>query len=245
MEHKGVAAVDRALAIIGAFEQRPEALTLAEIARTTGLYKSTVLRLLVSLKAQGFIDQTEDGRYRLGPAFLRLGSLYQRTMRLDEKILPELESLVAQGSESASFFIRHDAEMRICIFRRDSNHSTVDRIRTGTLKPIDRGAAGKVFRAEAGEPGDEFDRIRRAGHAVSFGETDRGCAAVAAPVTDSAGRVVGALSLSGPNTRFDEDGIARQLALLLPAAARLSHKFGGAAGTIHATSCHLPGRLGE
>ena len=49
MTSQGVAAVNRALSILQAFEGETEALTLALLARRTGLYKSTLLRLIASL----------------------------------------------------------------------------------------------------------------------------------------------------------------------------------------------------
>ena len=107
---KGVAAVDRALAILAVFDGEVEPLTVSEIARRAGLYKSTALRLIASLKAFGYIIQSQDGRYHLGPSLLRLGSAYQRANKLEERILPVLYELVNKGSESPSFFIRHDAD---------------------------------------------------------------------------------------------------------------------------------------
>ena len=72
----GVAAVDRALSILDALTE--DQVTLAELSKRTGLYKSTVLRLLKSLEKFGYVLRTADGTYRLGSKVLSLGSLYQR-----------------------------------------------------------------------------------------------------------------------------------------------------------------------
>ena len=149
MVSQGVAAVDRALTILRAFEGEgdPEPLTLAALARRTGLYKSTMLRLMVSLQAFGYIVQLPDGRYHLGPTPFRLGSVYQRGNRLYDHVMPVLRALVAQGTESPSFHIRHDATLRLCVLRIDSQHSTLDRVCAGALLPLDRGAAGTIILA--------------------------------------------------------------------------------------------------
>ena len=42
-----------------------------------------------------------------------------------------------KGTESASFHAYHDAQSRVCLLRVDSHHSTLDRIRTGDLLPLD------------------------------------------------------------------------------------------------------------
>ena len=225
---KGVAAVDRALAILAVFDGEVEPLTVSEIARRAGLYKSTALRLIASLKAFGYIIQSQDGRYHLGPSLLRLGSAYQRANKLEERILPVLYELVNKGSESPSFFIRHDADKRLCLFRIDSKHSTLDRVKTGQMLPLDKGAGGRVFKAFDGTGhGEIYDAIRANGYAVSFGETDPDCAAVAAPVFDFDGDILGVLSISGPLNRYSRDVVARQIELLMPAAEHLSRLFGG------------------
>src|SRR5690606_28295211 len=73
---EGVAAVDRALAILSAFTPADRTITLAELARRTGLYKSTILRLSNSLMSAGFMEKLESGHYRLGAAVFRLGTVY-------------------------------------------------------------------------------------------------------------------------------------------------------------------------
>ncbi|NEU36602.1 helix-turn-helix domain-containing protein, partial [bacterium LRH843] len=61
MSDKGVAAVERALAILDCFESDQESLPLKTIAQKTGLYKSTILRLCVSLESYGYLRRREDG----------------------------------------------------------------------------------------------------------------------------------------------------------------------------------------
>src|SRR5215469_5119465 len=70
-EPGGVAAVDRALAILGAFRLEDGALTLAELAARTGIYKSTILRLAQSLIRARLLLRLDDGQYRIGPEALR------------------------------------------------------------------------------------------------------------------------------------------------------------------------------
>lgn len=224
----GVAAVARALSLLNAFEGATGPLTISELARRTGLYKSTALRLIQSLRAEDFVAQLPDGSYQLGPSFLRLARSVHMPDSLEERILPMLKQLVESGSESPSFHVRAGADKRVCILRMDSLHSTLDRVKTGMALPLDRGAAGHVFRAWDGSGrGESFARIRAEGYAVSFGETDPDCAAVAAPVFGIGNEVLGVLSLSGPRFRFDDATVRAQVALLLPAAAALTRAMGG------------------
>ena len=82
MSDKGVAAVERALAILDCFESDHESLPLKTIAQKTGLYKSTILRLCVSLESYGYLRRREDGDFQLGPTLWRLGALYRNRFDL-------------------------------------------------------------------------------------------------------------------------------------------------------------------
>jgi DNA-binding IclR family transcriptional regulator len=227
MRSPGVAAVDRALTILGAFEEKPEPMSLAELSRHTGMYKSTLLRLMTSLQEFGYLVQLPDGRYHLGPTPFRLGAIYQRANNLHDHVMPVLRQLVAAGTESPSFHVRHDGKRRLCVFRIDSQHSTLDRVEAGMLLPLDRGAAGRVILAFDGENGEVYDHIRKGAIAVSFGERDPDCAGIACPVLGPNGKLVGALSLSGPKPRFTKDSIKAMSLLLSQAAARLTRSLGG------------------
>jgi len=222
----GVAAVDRAFAIVLALEAAATPVTLADLARTTGLYKSTLLRLLVSLERHSIVVRRDNHRYCLGPLAFRLGRAYENTYHLRAHILPILENLVETGTESPSFHVRHGAWTRVCMFRIDSRHSTLDRVRAGDLLPIDRGAAGKVLLAfespEAVRSKNPPDPI-----ATSFGERDAACAAVACPVFGPEQVLYGAISLSGPRERFKPAEVRRMSKLLLSAGASATQSLGG------------------
>ncbi|WP_133774664.1 IclR family transcriptional regulator [Enterovirga rhinocerotis] len=222
----GVAAVDRALSVLGALAGKEEPSTLAELARATGLYKSTILRLAASLEEAGYLARLPDGRYGLGGSAFRLGLSYERQNPLRQHVLPVLQDLVERGTESASFHIRHGAGTRLCLFRVNSHHSTLDRVEAGAILPLDRGAAGRVLASP--DPS-----APRGGHApgtpfvaLSRGERDTSCAGMATAVFGPGG-LVGALSLSGPGDRFTEEAVARMAGALTEAAARLTRELGG------------------
>lgn len=216
----GVAAVDRAMSIVLALEAAPKPLTLSQIADSTGLYKSAILRLMVSLVRIGLVVRRRDQAYAIGPLASRLGKAYERSSPIEEHLLPLMQALVQQGVESPSFHIKHDSQRRLCVLRLDSNHSTLDRIRAGDLLPMHVGAAGKVLR-EAEQPGAP------AVIHESYGERDASCAAVAGPVYGPSGELMGALSLSGPLERFTPSAVAHMKALLLKSCKEATERLGG------------------
>ncbi len=216
-----VAVLERALSILAAFEQRPGPLSLALLAELTGLHKSTILRLLVSLEDHGYVRRLSDGQYTVGPTLFRLGSIFEKSQTARDLIVGTLEALVAQGTESASFHVR-DGQQRLCLYRVNSNHPTLDTVAAGKHLPLDRGAAGRVLRAGAGEAGAQMDQVRQTGLALSKGERDSACWALAAPVFGRDRVLLGAISLSGPKERFTKESIARMSELLLDAARKCS-----------------------
>lgn len=217
---QGVDAVERALAILTAFSGDRDALSLAEVAERTGLYKSTILRLIVSLERFGFLVKDGEGAYRLGQELWRLGSLYARAFDPARIIRPVLQRLVDTTAETASFYIRAGDE-RVCLYRLNSPRSTRHHLEEGVRLPLDRGAAGRVLLAFGGRKGPIYDKIREGNEYVSLGERDREIAAAAVPVFDGGGALRGTLAVSGPLSRFD--GKAQSLALkaLHQAAATL------------------------
>lgn len=220
----GVAAVDRAAAILRAIAQQPTSISLADLARATGYYKSTLLRLLTSLERAALVVRRSNGSYALGPYANELGRAYEATYHIESVLKPLLTTLVDQGTESASFHVQHDSENRICVLRIDSHHSTLDRIATGDLLPLDRGAAGKLISAFR-DP--QYPPTKDNVSAVSIGERDPDCAAVAAAVFGQGNDFAGAISLSGPKKRFTKETIASQSKMLIEAAQRATKMLGG------------------
>lgn len=220
----GVAAVDRALAIVDVIARRSDPITLADLSRATGFYKSTLLRLIASLEKASLVIRRSDGRYALGRYAHELGRSYESAYRLTEVMLPVLQSLVNRGSESGSFHVYHDAKSRVCLLRVDSHHSTLDRIRVGDLLPLDRGAAGKLIKTYSGTglaPSKEHLII------ISMGERDPNCAAVASPVFGLENEFCGAISLSGPKERFTPEAVEKMSKMVQKGAAAATEALGG------------------
>ena len=229
----GVAAVDRALAILAAFGPADQGLTLAELAYRTGLYKSTILRLAESLLRHGYLQRLEDGRYQIGPMSLILASLYQRSLRLGDILLPLMRELGEQTGEGVSFYTRH-GDVRVCLHRVDSKHAVRDHVREGDVLPLDRGSGGRILSAFLGAEGGPYDHIRKQYWYASLGERDPETAGISVPVFGGGQRLLGALTLAGPRSRVDEAFIANARAPLLRIAARATSALGGDAKPIEA-----------
>ena len=200
-DSSGVAVLDRAFALLAAFEPADEQLTLTELSKRTGLYKSTVLRILGALEHGGFIRKLRDGTYSIGPQPLRLATIYQRSFRVGHVVEPLLKQLSAASGETASFYVRHGV-MRIALFRSEPYRAVRASVSTGTEYPIGQGASGKVLLAFSQPPLVGYEVVRERLWAVSYGERDPDTASVSVPVFGVTGELQGALAISGPRQRL-------------------------------------------
>ena len=89
----------------------------------------------------------------------------------------------------------------------------------GRRVPFELAANGKCFLAFGGGAADDVDLIRTRGYATSVDELEVGLSALAAPVLDTDGAAIAALSISGPTIRLTAERID-ELAPLLEAARR-------------------------
>jgi DNA-binding IclR family transcriptional regulator len=226
MNNEGVAAVDRALSILDVFTENDVSLTLTEISKRTGFYKSTTMRLAESLEKFGYLRRDEEGYYKLGAKPLFLGTLYQRQFKTSDYVPHALREIVAELHEGASFFIRDDNH-RVCLHRVDPARAVRDAISEGDRLPINVGASGHVILAFNGLSGDRYDQIRKKLYAASFGERDPETAAVSCPVFGLNQKLAGALAVSGPRYRIEEMGVEKILPVLFKHARELTQAFGG------------------
>jgi len=194
---KGVSAVDRALSVLTAFQRGDGELSLADLTKRTGLVKTTIMRMALSLESFGLIRRVDDGGYRLDAEVMRLAACYQHAFGLADHVTPVLEQLARSTGETASFYTRR-GEQRLCLFRVESANQIRMHVQPGDLRPMDKSAIAQVLR--------HFERGRAAAPIetpiFTSGVTDPHAAALATPVFGPSGALLGALALSGPVTRL-------------------------------------------
>ena len=234
----GVAALDRAIAILNAFTPQDRTLSLAEIAARTGLYKSTILRLVGSLIRGHLLERLPDGLYRIGSGAFRLGAIYQRSVAAADILLPVMRDLAEESGESVAFYAPA-GDLRTCLYRIESKHPIRYHVREGDVLPLHLGSGGRVLAAFSGEPGEPYESIRRSYHYVSLGDRDPDTAGLSAPVFGPSATLVGAITLAGPRTRVDGAFIGQMKRPLLVAAARATRAFGGEASGLERIASQL------
>lgn len=224
MPQRRVEAVEKALSILEAFSKERPALTLTELARETGLYKSNVSRLAASLERYGYLKRDADRRFRLGPALWRLGALYRRSFELGEFVRPVLRQLVRETGETASFYVP-DQDERLCLYRENSPEPVRHHLEEGARLTMGSGAAGHVLAAFHLGDVAARSRLDGRGSCISEGERNPHIASAAAPVLDRAGQLIGALAVSGPIDRLAGAALDRGRATVVQAAHTLGHRL--------------------
>lgn len=238
----GVRSIDRAMAILGTFDEHSPRRSLSEIAEALGLNTSTTHRLLQALKAHGLVSQPDGGKaYALGPALLHLARLATGALDIREIAQPLMRRLRDEVDETVGLHVLRPDLTRSVIDQAESRHP-LRRTYTelGEPIPLHQGAPGKVLlaflpederEAVLGRPleaanehtivdvdalGAEAADIRRRGFALSFGERVLGIHTVAVPIRKHDGSVTAALSVTGPAQRMPRK---RLLEIVAPAEA--------------------------
>ncbi len=214
--------MDRALGVMSAFQSGDKSLSLAQLAERTGLYKSTLLRLLASLGHAAWVHRLDDGRYALGPEIARLHGIYATSFSLDHVVMPVLRDLVAQTGESAAYHVRQNVRLngntawqRLCLYRVDSPNLLRDHVKAGDILPADRGAGARILIAfgetsaatSASVPPKDrklMATIRAQGYCALVGDRTAELAGISAPVFQADGTLAAALTLTMPAHRYRE-----------------------------------------
>lgn len=237
LERAHVHAVHRAMTLLMAFHGDEQFLSLAELARRTGMHKPTALRLARTLALSRFLVQREDGAWRLGPSAGWIGSRYQAQFDVKSAIEPILRQLSIFTGESASFYV-YEGNLRSCLMRCDGPNARPDHPRSGELLPLELGAPGRVILAALGHPGDPYERIRRRGYHYARAERSTGAASVAAAVRGAQGMVLGAVSTSGPVERLTTMQLRKHAPHTVEAARQLGAALGGMPATALRATWH-------
>ena len=206
----GVGVLDKAVCVLNALESGPA--SLAQLVTATGLARPTAHRIAVALERHRLLGRDARGRFTLGPRIAELATAAgeDRLLAVAQPVLHQLRELTG---ESAQLY-RRQADVRICVAAAERATGLRDTVPVGAALPMTAGSAAQVLlawdepeRAAAGLAGAKFSaatlaQVRRRGWAASVAEREAGVASVSAPVLGAGGRVVAAVSVSGPIERL-------------------------------------------
>lgn len=206
----GVGVIDKAAVILDVLEAGPS--SLAQLVSATGISRPTVHRLATALVHHRLLSKDMQGRFVLGTRLVELSSAAGED-RLIAAAGPTLVQLRDTTGESSQIF-RRQGEWRVCVASSERPIGLRDTIPVGTQLSMKGGSAAQVLiawedhdRLLEGLLGARFTAtmlagVRRRGWSQSIGERESGIASVSAPVRGPSGRVIAAVSISGPIERL-------------------------------------------
>ena len=225
----------------------------AATARELGINRTTLIRLLHTLQAEGMIETQDDGAsWQLGPGMIALAAEALKSRDVVRLAQPVMARLVADLGLSSHLGVLDGREI-IYLLRETPNSHLVSNVREGSRLPAHATTVGRVLLGWQPE-GDlprryagvslsihtdktapdlaalaaQIAADRARGCAWSSGNFERGIGSCAAPVFDHRGRAVAALNVTGPEAQFapGTDLAARIEAAVKAAAATVSRGLG-------------------
>jgi IclR family pca regulon transcriptional regulator len=220
-----MASLARGLAVIRAFHDQPQRMTIAELSRRTGIPRAAVRRCLYTLTQLGYVAAAERS-FVLTAKMLSLGHAYLSSTPLVVAAQPLLDRVTAELRESSSLSIL-DADAVLYIARSATQRIMSVALQVGSRLPAYCTSMGQVLLAHL--PASALDAyllrnplvahtphtitsrpklqklltaVRQNGFAVVDQQLEIGLRSVAVPVRDSSGSVVAAINASAQSSRI-------------------------------------------
>jgi len=226
-ETSGVRVLHKTLDILEEIKTADSGYRLADLARKVELPKATVYRILTTLEGRGYLDRAADGSYRMAKKLFELQRSEPLEQLLHRAAGPVMERLVASSKETVNLGILDAGEV-VVINTVESPQAVRMSSKIGNRRLPHSTALGKVLLA--GMPDkeilrlirmkglprlteqtlttktalmQEIARVRQQGWALDNQENELEGRCIGAPILDPDGKVVAALSISGPVFRMD------------------------------------------
>ena len=264
---QSVKSLFKMLEVLEAFSSTEPELSVVEIARRTGLPRTTVHRIVDSLRSVGFLEQNASrDRYRLGLKLFELGGSALMNLPLYREAPPFVDTLAKLSGEDVHLCIFDGAQM-VFVNRRSQiaprPHNTVITMEASPCHSTGVGKAALAFQSDvvidrvigAGLPRftpntivdpkrlkAELAAIRTRGYSIDDCEHEPELRCVGAPIRNSAGRVFAAISASGPTKRVTSDRVPELARIVMTHAELLSIRLGYEPGSHSRVSDSLPER---
>lgn len=243
--------VIKTLRILQTFsEDRPE-LGVMEISRILRLHKSSVSRIVSSLASEGFLEKSHStSKYRLGLKLIGLAHLVLKGCDLRDHARPLMDELAKRSGEIVHLSVLDKNDI-VYLEKQGEGQGLTVGSRIGGRNPAHASAMGKVLLAgkskeellktlSAGSlvkctPNTithlanllkELEKVRKKGYATDDEESFLGIRCVAAPVCDSEGRVVAAVSVTAPKERMGRERMKEMVKEIVALARAISTRIG-------------------
>jgi len=245
-----VPALARGLRILELLAETKQPLRVADIAARLDIPRSATYELINTLRLHRFLDQDSDRRMMLGAKLAMLGASFESGVDLPRLAAEAARTLRDRSDETVQVAVLDDRYV-LYIAKADSSRQLRLVSNLGRRLPAHVTGLGKALLAAL--PPEEFDRrmagveletytdtsiadldtlrteladVRRTGFAIDNAESTPEVRCVAAPIQDTSGEIVAAISISVPSIRMTDDRLGECTILVKDAAAALSRRLG-------------------
>ncbi len=245
----GVQSVDRAVTVLEILARHGD-VGVTEVAEELGVHKSTAFRLLGVLENRGLVAQEQErGKYYLGAGVLRLAGAAAVRLDISQEGAALCRMLADELGETVNIAVLdHNAAVNIMQARGPASVTAQNWL--GRRTPLHATSSGKALLAYQPAPvqdmvlarklprltertitsapalREQLAEVVRQGFAVAAEELELGLHAVAAPVRAHDGAVIGAISVSIPVYRLDDERLPEVAERTVEAARELSRRMG-------------------
>ena len=228
--------IDRALVILQLFLREKSALSVTQISKELNIHKSTVCRTLETMEGRGFVHQDEEtGKYWLGLQIYSLGMLFREKEPFQKLAYPYAKTLAEKFNEGVHITTLDTNPgpypQHVVLEKIQSQQVLNSAPPVGSVSPSYCSASGKCLLAYCSEDyfnqyknhplprytentvtdwqelRQELAQIRKDGYAVDREELELGLMCIAAPIFEKPGKVVAAISISGPVSRIKSQDV--------------------------------------
>lgn len=246
-----IKSLDRALDILELIVSRENGMGVTEVSRELDIHKSTVYRLLDTLKFRGYLEKNEDNhKYRAGINLFELSSKVINDIDSRIRVRPYLEELMQKTKETIHLGILDAGEV-IYLDKVESTATIRMYSQVGKRVPAHSTSLGKAIMAHLSEERvkeilkekgmekntentiielDKFlahlEKVRKQGFAVDDEEQEEDIRCIAGPIFNHRGDVVAAFSISAPITRMTETRMKELAELVVEYSQKMSRSLG-------------------
>lgn len=241
--------VVRSMEILELFTEH-RALTFQEIIDFSGIPKTSVYRMLLSLEDMGFLEKGQDSKYRLGLLFLKYGQLVLSRLDIRQIAYPLMEELHNEVKEAINLIVKQGDEA-MYIEKLDTNQKVRLYTEVGRRSPLYAGACSRVLLSFLpDEAVDEYlntavltafakgtvtdkkqlyaliQQARIDGYTISHSELENHTAAIAAPIFDHQGEVIAGISIAGIEANYQGENVQYFAQKIKKTASEISKRLG-------------------
>ena len=230
-----VPALARGLRILELLATRREGMKVPEIAAALDLPRSATYELVYTLRVHRAVDITPTGEVVLGSKLFMFGSAYAESVDLAQLAASAAEAARARAEETVQVAILDGAHV-LYIAKAESANTLRLVSAVGRKLPADELervlADIEWVQLTPNTIGDratlerELEQIRANGYAFDNCESNVDVSCVAAPVRDSTGGTIAAISVSTLVTRMTDERREELRGIIVDAAGELSASLG-------------------